>query len=201
MATNDTDSKAQALEQSQTTKLSQPAEETPGRSGNEYNKDGTDGTSKTTDLADKARDWTGHALDFLSHASNETLGACIVALGAATWLVLGRLGLVLIGIFGGIVLHATWEDDGRAPNDTKVTALDARKRREKGLDIARRTLDWRENTKSDGQRGDIDDKDEKLTGFPSFRLETSAALTTLTDTIISSYVKYVQEEISPLSLD
>ena len=44
------------------------------------------------------------ALEFLSNASNETLGACIVGLAAVTWLVLERVGLVLIGERVGLVL-------------------------------------------------------------------------------------------------
>ena len=59
----------------------------------------------------KAQDLTSYALNFLSNASNETLGACFVGLGATTYLVLGRIGLVLIGVVGGVVLHATWDGD------------------------------------------------------------------------------------------
>src|SRR6266480_6019842 len=44
------------------------------------------------------------AIDFLSSASNETLGACLVGLGATTYFILGRVGLVVIGVAGGIVL-------------------------------------------------------------------------------------------------
>src|SRR3954451_11700486 len=42
-------------------------------------------------------------LRFFATASNETLGACVVGLCASTYLVLGRVGLVLIGAVGGVV--------------------------------------------------------------------------------------------------
>ncbi len=40
---------------------------------------------------------TNRVLQFLSTASNETLGACVVGLCASTYLVLGRAGLLLLG--------------------------------------------------------------------------------------------------------
>src|SRR5437868_920931 len=52
-----------------------------------------------------AQDLTSRILDFLSNASNETLIASLVGLGATTYFVLGRLGLLLIGGVGGVVLH------------------------------------------------------------------------------------------------
>ena len=191
MATNETDSSLQSYEQSHPTRSSQPTEGNPESSGNRYNGTGSDNVSQAVDLADKARDLTGRTLDFLSHASNETLGACVVALGATTWLVLGRLGLVLIGIVGGVVLHATWGDSDRGSHDAEVIALDARKRREKGLDIAERILDWRENRRGEDEKDEMDKIDSKPTDFSTFRPETGAALTTLTNTIVDNYVKYV----------
>src|SRR5277367_4066951 len=65
-------------------------------------------TSTSTSLvSEKLRDLTNATLNFLSTASNETLGAFVVGLAASTYLVLGRLGLVLIGAVGGVILHAT----------------------------------------------------------------------------------------------
>lgn len=43
-----------------------------------------------SELSVKARDLTSQVLQFLSTASNETLGACVVGLGATTYFVLGR---------------------------------------------------------------------------------------------------------------
>ena len=146
-------------------------------------------------IAIQARDLTTRVLEFLSNASNETLGACLIGLGAVTWLVLGRVGLVLIGVVGGVVLHATWEGDiGNNEND-EARALEARKRREKGLDIAARILDWKERTEGsrelDGVR-DVPvavplDKELDFAGFPP---DTKAALANLIDSIIRDYVKW-----------
>lgn len=142
---------------------------------------------------------TDRALRFLATASNETLGACLVGLGAGTYLILGRVGLVLIGVVGGVVLHATWE--GR-PQDTdhgehKGKSAEAR-RRELGVDIAHRVLGWRDsrtqaNSQHEDNGADLSLKlysGQKL-DYSDFRPETAAALTELTDAVIRDYVKYV----------
>ena len=153
-------------------------------------------------IAIQARDLTTRALEFLSNASNETLGACIVGLGAATWLVLGRVGLILIGIVGGIVLHASWEGDIGSNGDDEARALEARKRREKGLDIAARVLEWRERREGSRELDSARDspvavpleKDWDFAGFPS---DTKNALTDLVDSIIRDYVKWWYSPVLP----
>lgn len=154
-------------------------------------------------IAIQARDLTTRALDFLSDASNETLGACIVGLGAITWLVLGRVGLVLIGIVGGVVLHATWEGDIQNNTNDEARALEARKRKEKGLDIAARVLEWKDrregSREQDGARNTpIAAPSQKELDFAGFPPETKDALTNLVDTIIRDYVKWWYSPVLPL---
>lgn len=159
------------------------------------------GTQNAPSLDVKAL--TDRALQFLATASNETLGACLVGLSAGTYLILGRVGLVLIGVVGGVVLHATWEgsvqhgEDGENKGKTPET-----RRRELGMDIAHRVLDWR-NTKSqeDGMHEDDSDLSLRLYSgkpldFSEFQPETAAALTELTDAVIRDYVKYVPCKLS-----
>lgn len=154
-------------------------------------------------IAIQARDLTTRALEFLSNASNETLGACIFGLGAVTWLVLGRVGLVLIGLVGGVVLHATWEGDIQNNANDEARALEARKRREKGLDIAVRVLNWKERREGsrelDGVRETpIAVPSQKEVDFAGFPPETKDALTILVDTIIRDYVKWWYSPVLPL---
>ena len=153
-------------------------------------------------IAIQARDLTTRALEFLSNASNETLGACLVGLGAVTWLVLGRVGLVLIGMVGGIVLHATWEENIGSNGNDEARALEARKRREKGLDIAARVLEWKERREGSPELDGAPDapvavpleKDLDFAGFPS---DTRKALTDLVDSIIRDYVKWWYSPVLP----
>ncbi|KAK1047287.1 hypothetical protein LTR33_014987, partial [Friedmanniomyces endolithicus] len=81
---------------------------------------------------------TDRALHFLSHASNETLGACLVGLSATTYLVLGRVGLVIIGVAGGVVLHATWEGVRNGDRAGETEEAWQERRRGAGMDVARR---------------------------------------------------------------
>lgn len=190
MATNDSDDSARALEHS-------AESETLGSKGESQDSSklvstgAVTGGSSAADVSTKARDLTSRVLDFLSNASNETLGACIVGLGAATWLILGRVGLVLIGIVGGVVLHATWEGGGQDQANDEARALEARRRREKGLDVAGRVLDWRGKTKAEKHSGELAHQSHKTLDFSGFQPETAAALTGLTDAVVRDYVKYV----------
>ena len=156
-------------------------------------------------IAIQARDLTTRALDFLSNASNETLGACIIGLVAATWLVLGRVGLVLIGIVGGVLLHATWEGDPQNNANDEARALEAKKRREKGLDIALRILDWNERREGSRELNNVFDTPvaaptQKQLDFAGFQPETKDALTNLVDTIVRDYVKWWYSPVLPLEI-
>ena len=154
-------------------------------------------------IATQARDLTTRTLEFLSNASNETLGACLVGLGAITWLILGRLGLVLIGIVGGVVLHATWEGDIQNNVNDEARESEARKRREKGLDVVMRVLNWRERREGSSVSGHVGDSpiagsSHKELDFASFPPETKDALTNLVDAVVRDYVKWWYSPVLPL---
>lgn len=152
-------------------------------------------------IAIQARDLTTRALDFLSNASNETLGACIIGLGALTWMVLGRVGLILIGVVGGVVLHATCEGGLQNNANDDAKASEARKKREKGLDVAMRVLEWKgrreESRELDGLR-DMPVKPQKELDFDGFPPETKDALTSLVNSVIRDYVKWWYTPVLPL---
>ena len=133
---------------------------------------------------------TDRTLDFLSQASNETLGACLVGVGAATYLVLGRVGLVIIGVAGGVVLHATWDGLRGDDRDAATKRADLQKRRENSLELAKRVLDF-----MSAKEGDTMDSEGRLLAshdldYSSFEPETATALNTFTDAVIKDYVYY-----------
>lgn len=149
-------------------------------------------------FTDSVQKYTNALLEFLSSASNESLGACVVALGASTYFVLGRIGLVLIGIVGGIILHATWEYNGHSHDQEGdgSKALELKRRREVGLDVVRRLLDWRDSKSGSDeveqkrpQTTRVSSSKPKL-DYSSFAPATSAALEGLSDAVIRDYVKY-----------
>ena len=160
-------------------------------------------------FSDTAQQFTDRALEFLSTASNETLGACLVGLGATTYFVLGRVGLVLIGVVGGVVLHATWEDNSHGGRSQTAKAAEEKRRREVGLDVIHRVLSWRTRAGKVGKAdGDSDDDDEatsnkielasrKKLDFSDFRPETAKALNEFTDAFTRDYVKWWYDPILP----
>ena len=134
-------------------------------------------------------------LEFLSNANNETLIACFFVLGLFTYAILGRVGLVLIGVVGGVVLHATWEGKEGDMGEGRLELQKSKRQKETGLDVIQRILEWREQKKTtmgeDGQPEDVDvllsaQKQLDFTGFPP---ATGGALTGFVDAVIRDYVK------------
>ena len=183
MATNASDEKENLLEHAQQNGSPELKESVQNHAGSH----GTKAVPNSTlELSSQARDLTSHTLDWISNASNESLGACLLGLCAITYMILGRVGLVVIGIFGGVVLHATWEDAARDHTNDEAKELDVKRKREKSLDIVKRVLDWRGRAPDDNET--VQEGVEEV-DFAGFRPETRTALEGLVDTIIKDYVK------------
>lgn len=147
---------------------------------------------RTQDYQDLFRNATNRALSFLSNASNESLGACLIGLGATTYIVLGRVGLVLIGVVGGVVLHATWDGSRGGDHDGDVKRKEAARRREVGLDVVQRVMDWQGKDishLSDGETDALGIAPTQESDYSTFRSQTADALNIFTDAVIRDYVK------------
>ncbi|KAH8425656.1 PX domain protein [Aspergillus melleus] len=137
-------------------------------------------------------------IQFLSTSSNEALICVFICMVGATYVVLGRLGLILIGFISGVILHSSWEE-------TNLTDLpNPMKRRELSLNVANRLLDWpgrksahAEPSLDSIQPGLTQDTSEVPADYSSFRPKTAAALDSLTDAIIRDYVNHWYEPILP----
>jgi PXA domain/Sorting nexin C terminal/PX domain len=143
------------------------------------------------------RNLTDASLHFLANASNETLGACAVGLFASTYLVLGRIGLILIGVVGGIVLHATWD----AQHANHGGEDSSHRKRELGIEIVKRVLDWRDSRETNEltevpRTVDASTPANSL-DYSEFQPATGAALTDFTDAVIQNYVKWWYGPILP----
>lgn len=138
-----------------------------------------------------------HILHFLSTASGETLGACVVGLGAITYMVFGRVGLILIGVVGGIILHATWEDHVQSQANDEIKASEARIRQERGLAIIERILDWRDRNKDSKDNNSdntcVRDAETAIISqleFLDSQSAVKATLAQLIDAVIRDHVRY-----------
>lgn len=150
----------------------------------------------TEDATVNLQELISFILRFLSDATNETLAACFIGLGASTYIVFGRLGLILIGVVGGVILHASWEEHSKAQIDEGLNVSDTKNRRERGLDVIRRILDRPGNNRATdtGSELALNQEESSLSSsepdFSSFEPSTAAALASLTDAVIRDYVKY-----------
>ncbi|KAM0719072.1 hypothetical protein Q7P37_004977 [Cladosporium fusiforme] len=141
---------------------------------------------------------TDRTLHFLAHASNETLGACLVGLGASTYFVFGRVGLVFIGVAGGVVLHATWDGIRNDDRDESVERLEQQRKKETGLDLARRLLDLRLSAETaQDEREEAKLNANHQLDFSRFEPETAAALDTFANAVIKDYVHYWYDPTLP----
>lgn len=135
-------------------------------------------------------------LHFFSSSSTEILLAAFVALIGATYVILGRLGLLLIGIASGIALHASWEGMYNEGIGGLSEERNSKRRRELALNIANRVLDWPQQkpTAIDAESGPSQTRLRE--NGPSLEFdcvgslpETVAALQLLTDAVLRDYVK------------
>ncbi|KAL8823306.1 MAG: hypothetical protein Q9191_005977 [Dirinaria sp. TL-2023a] len=149
-----------------------------------------------TPVAAKVQQLADRALQFLSSASNEALGACVVGLGATTYFVLGRVGLVLIGVIGGVVLHATWDHAAQDPKDGEARAVEIKRRKQTGLEVVSHVLEWRRMASERNEEVDEDvasnfkGNNAVGLGFADFQPSTAAAMTGLIDAVVRDYVKW-----------
>lgn len=133
-------------------------------------------------------DATTRLLQYLAHASTEQICAIAVGLAGCTYLVLGRVGLVLIGAFGGIILHASWE------SHSAVADIQATHQKQKGLHVLQKVLDWREKNPANSYEVDDNDDTDELAvpgaNFDDFRPATAEALRELVEATIRDYVEW-----------
>jgi hypothetical protein len=131
-------------------------------------------------------------LSFLETADNGVLLGILGASALLTYLILGRLGLLLIGLVSGFLLHdygvGLITDKGAGDERSDVALYSSRRRRELGIEVASRLLDWkpqRDVLRADQERADGNVAVLDLTKFPP---ATAAALTELIDSIVNDYV-------------
>ncbi|GAB1313857.1 hypothetical protein MFIFM68171_04067 [Madurella fahalii] len=122
---------------------------------------------------------------FIATATPGTLGGVAVGLAATTYLVLGRLGLVLIGAFGGIVTFIQWEQR----NVEVVRAVKG----ERGIDVLARLLEARKTS----EEAILDEQAALVRSFDDLRPETREAMNELVEAIIDNYVKWWYSPIVP----
>lgn len=129
-------------------------------------------------------------LNFLSTSSNEVLFLTLLFSTAATFIIFGRVGLLLIGLTLGVILHASWQE---AQNTTE-------RKRNMALLRPRRFIDWPERNHTENGSFPI----RKTTGilkidldYSTFQPATAAALKSLTDAIIDNYVRVWYGQILP----
>ncbi|KAI1756446.1 PXA domain-containing protein [Xylaria castorea] len=158
----------------------------------------TEPTDLPTDLAKGAAqspasqevDFATRIFQFLATATPGTLGGIAVALAAVTYFVLGRIGLLLIGAFAGILSFVAWES--RHPEVARAV------RGEQGhafLDrfLARQYGDLRSKSELDEERDSI----AIAQSLDDFQPETRDALHGLVDAVIRDYVDWWYGPIVP----
>ncbi|KAF4345482.1 PX domain protein [Fusarium beomiforme] len=146
---------------------------------------------KTTNTRTAAEDETPIAkvIHFFATATPGSLAGVAVGFAAFTYLTMGRLGLVLIGAFGGVAGFISWE--ARNPELAKAV------RGERGIDVIDRLLEAKNNQAGEKQEDSSDDEEPAMKNFDEFRPETREALGGLVDAVIRDYVKWWYSPIVP----
>ncbi|GBF63989.1 hypothetical protein TMEN_6657 [Trichophyton mentagrophytes] len=135
---------------------------------------------------------------FVAHADGTTLISISAGVVAVSYVLFGRLALLLVGAIGGVILHIWWEGQDNGTNgDNEETAK--RKRHELSLEVANRlTALYADN----GSKQEDDEDPLNRSGEPSLDYSrmgpaTEAALTALTNSVIADYVSWWYKPILP----
>lgn len=136
-----------------------------------------------------------YILHFLSTSTNETLLGVFSLLILVTYIILGRLGLLLIGVAVGVVLHASWEGLDQHTGEVSPSNKSNR-RRELSLEVSSRLIDWPKRMVTSDSQTDYREsgtlpEDLSLVDleYATFQPATAGALRTLTDAVINDYVQ------------
>ncbi|RGP68100.1 px domain-containing, partial [Fusarium longipes] len=128
-------------------------------------------------------------IHFFATATPGSLAGVAVGFAAFTYITMGRLGLVLIGAFGGVAGFISWE--ARNPELAKMV------RGERGIDVIDRLLETKSNQVVEKREDSSDDEEPTTKNFDEFRPETREALGGLVDAVIKDYVKWWYNPIVP----
>ncbi|RAO71229.1 uncharacterized protein BHQ10_007241 [Talaromyces amestolkiae] len=170
------------------------------------------GTKTKTDLtappnAETFPSLSGHwLLSFLETADNTVLLGLLGASAILIYLILGRLGLLLIGLVSGFFFHDYWlgliTEKSSGDEGSVIALYFSRRRRELGIEVASRLLDWK--PQNDVLRGDQEraeaasaDGDTAVLDLSKFPPATAAALTELIDSMMNDYVLHWYKPILP----
>ncbi|KAL4986856.1 PXA domain-containing protein [Aspergillus falconensis] len=140
------------------------------------------------------------ALHLLSTCSNEKLLFILVCLMGATYMILGRLGLLLIGTTLGVALHASWEGLEQS-HSSKYPNIG---RKQLSLSIVHKLLDWEGTNpvKADLNARDVGETHYRAAlgvdaDISSLGPITAGALHSLIDAAMRDYVNSWYESILP----
>ncbi|KAK4191171.1 PXA domain-containing protein [Podospora australis] len=152
--------------------------------------DTSDRPSNEPTATNEDEDLTTKVFRFLATATPQTLGGVAVGLCATTYLVLGKLGLVFIGAFGGIVTFIQWEQ-----RNLEVARI---VRGERGVEVLARLLEAQRTAPSEKVETESQASPGALIrSFEDLQPETRVAMNEFVDAVIDNYVKWWYSPIVP----
>lgn len=130
------------------------------------------------------------AISFLAGCSLHSRIAIATTSVAVFYLFFGRLLFLVIGVLGGVILHAWWEESNPHPDWDRDNEA-KRKRRELGVEIAQRLLGREGLSTAHSRTGDPSgsNPENSESDFSDLNPATAAALETMVDAVINDYVR------------
>ncbi|DAA73689.1 TPA_exp: PX domain protein [Trichophyton benhamiae CBS 112371] len=135
---------------------------------------------------------------FVAHADRTTLISISAGVVAVSYVLFGRLALLLVGAIGGVILYIWWEGQDNVTNGDNEGAA-KRKRHELSLEVANRlTALYADNgSKQDDDEDTLNRPGESSLDYSRMGPATEAALTALTNSVIADYVSWWYKPILP----
>lgn len=124
---------------------------------------------------------------FFSKCSAKLRAAIAILVFTVICLLFGRLLFILIGVIGGVLLHAWWEELNEYPGLNKDDEA-KRRRRKLGIEIAETVLGLGKFSTAPLPNGEVKSGSSELP-FGELNPTTAAALENLVDVVINDYVR------------
>lgn len=128
------------------------------------------------------------ALHFLANATPTTLAGVAGGFATVTYVILGRIGLILIGAFVGVVSFIAFE--ARNPQVVKIV------RGENGFDVLERLM-LKADASDETTKNEEDDERYMIKALDELRPETREAIGGLFDALIRDYIKWWYNPLVP----
>lgn len=106
-----------------------------------------------------------------------------------TWLLLGKIGLLLIGVVSGIQLRSLWEKYGHPRASDESCLKKADRSRQLGIEVVHRLMTWQSLERPGTPTDPAGTCEASVADFSDFQPAMGVALSAVSNEVVEQYVE------------